>query len=145
MFDDGSDGIPSHPLPTNATESRGVILNVDYQNMSVTLGQEFFSPNHVFTGSQGDLQLLSNGNSFIGWGLPYFGEVLFSPFLLLMDSGLLTGIACSMSNSGTLPTRIGFSERNGRVIRKNPQRYMPKERPRDKMSLFTSRGTVQRR
>jgi hypothetical protein len=76
LFDDGSDGIAKHPLPTNAKESRGLILAIDFETMSIMLDQEFLSPNHVFTGSQGNVQLLDNGNAFIGWGEPYFGEVL---------------------------------------------------------------------
>jgi len=47
--------------------SRGLILDVDEQAMSATLLRQYTHPK-ILTGSQGSMQLLANGNVFIGWG-----------------------------------------------------------------------------
>ncbi len=47
--------------------SRGLILDVDEQAMTATLLRQYTHPK-ILTGSQGNMQLLANGNVFIGWG-----------------------------------------------------------------------------
>jgi hypothetical protein len=66
-------------------ESRGIVLELDMEQMSARLVREYTHPDRLHAETQGDLQVLPNGNAFIGWGsLPVFsefsseGELLFS-------------------------------------------------------------------
>jgi hypothetical protein len=61
-----------------ADHSRGVVLKLDTGAMTATLAREYIHPTHILSVSQGNLQLLPNGNAFIGWGsAPVLSE--FSP------------------------------------------------------------------
>lgn len=60
VFDNGA-------TPAVEKLSRGLILDVDEQAMSATLVRQYTHPK-ILTGSQGSMQLLANGNVFIGWG-----------------------------------------------------------------------------
>ena len=43
--------------------------------MTVSLAQEFKNPTGFYSGTLGSVQLMPNGNVFIGWGTqPYFSE-----------------------------------------------------------------------
>ncbi len=68
--------------------SRGKIISLDIQTWSATLLQDFPSPDNSFSFSQGNLQILPNGNAFINWGsagsITEFspnGSVLFHAYL----------------------------------------------------------------
>jgi len=74
IFDNGSSGIAGRPLPTNATESRGIQLHLNFSTMTATLDQQYLSPTHFLSTSQGNVQMLSNGNAFLGWGGQWYGE-----------------------------------------------------------------------
>lgn len=55
--------------------SRGIVLALDEEAMQVTLLHEYIHPGEVFGIFQGNLQILVNGNAFIGWGsAPYISE-----------------------------------------------------------------------
>jgi len=60
VFDNGA-------TPAWEARSRGLILDVDEQAMTANLLHEYSHPK-VLSGSQGSVQLLQNGNVFIGWG-----------------------------------------------------------------------------
>lgn len=60
LFDNGA-------TPAVEKLSRGLILDVDEQAMTATLLRQYTHPK-ILTGSQGNMQLLDNGNVFIGWG-----------------------------------------------------------------------------
>jgi hypothetical protein len=60
IFDNGA-------TPAVEKRSRGLILDVDEQAMTATLLRQYTHPK-ILTGSQGNMQLLDNGNVFIGWG-----------------------------------------------------------------------------
>ncbi|CAD0094070.1 unnamed protein product [Aureobasidium vineae] len=49
-------------------ETRGLWLSLDYDDMSVTLKQDYISPEGILSVSQGSVQALSNGNVFMGYG-----------------------------------------------------------------------------
>jgi hypothetical protein len=68
IFDNG--GVPKvHP------QSRGLIVSVNSQTKTDTLVDEYEHSKPLSAGSQGNLQLLENGNMLIGWGAePYFSE-----------------------------------------------------------------------
>ncbi|KAK7037526.1 hypothetical protein VNI00_011018 [Paramarasmius palmivorus] len=59
----------------NGPTARGLILNVDTSNMTVSLAQQMLPFVQNVSTSQGNVQLLDNGNVQIGWGSrPYFSE-----------------------------------------------------------------------
>jgi hypothetical protein len=70
-FDDGA-------APKEHSQSRVIRERIDWAHRTVTLiGRDVRTP-ALLTGSQGNDQVLPNGNSFVGWGEdPYFTE--FSP------------------------------------------------------------------
>jgi hypothetical protein len=81
IFDNGA-------VPIVHSQSRAVRERIDWKRRTVELvGREVRTP-RIRSGSQGNAQLLPNGNSFIGWGEdPYFtefsatGQVLFDASL----------------------------------------------------------------
>ncbi len=69
LFDDGGGA-------TNVeTRSRGMVLALDMAHMRAELVAEFYPDPTFVSTSQGNMQELGNGNTFIGWGEePYFSE-----------------------------------------------------------------------
>jgi hypothetical protein len=64
--------------------SRGLVLALDEEVMTATVVREYVHPTEILSTSQANMQVLPNGNVFIGWGsAPVFselspeGEVLF--------------------------------------------------------------------
>ena len=56
-------------------QSRGIRLGIDEAAMTATLRQEFTHPEEPFATYQGNVQVLPNGNVFVGWGsAPYLTE-----------------------------------------------------------------------
>jgi hypothetical protein len=49
-------------------QSRGIVVEVDEDDMSATLVGEYTHPNKILAATQGNLQVLPNGNVFLGWG-----------------------------------------------------------------------------
>lgn len=83
VFDNGA-------TPAVEKLSRGLILDLDEQAMKATLRRQFTHPK-VLSGSQGSVQLLGNGNVFVGWGeVPRVSEFDASG-RLLFDALLGTG------------------------------------------------------
>jgi len=77
VFDNGSSGA-----------SRALVLNVDETARRVSLKRAYTRPSATFADSQGNVQVLPNGNVLVGWGAqPYVSE--FSPAgELLFDARL---------------------------------------------------------
>ncbi len=80
IFDNGA-------TPAVEKLSRGLILELDEQAMSATLVRQYTHPK-ILSGSQGSMQLLGNGNVFVGWGeaphvseFDYSGRMLFDAVL----------------------------------------------------------------
>ncbi|HEY5044688.1 MAG TPA: arylsulfotransferase family protein [Solirubrobacteraceae bacterium] len=80
IFDNGA-------TPAVEKLSRGLILDLDEQAMAATLVRQYTHP-RVLAGSQGSVQLLANGNVFVGWGeaphvseFDYSGRMLFDAVL----------------------------------------------------------------
>ncbi|KAL6363740.1 hypothetical protein LRP88_03162 [Fusarium phalaenopsidis] len=48
--------------------SRGVVVELDYEEMTVKLLHEFYHPQGISSGSGGSVQGLDNGNFLVGWG-----------------------------------------------------------------------------
>lgn len=56
-------------------QSRGIELQLDLEAMTATLVQEYLHPDEILSVSQANVQTLSNGNVFVGWGsAPVFSE-----------------------------------------------------------------------
>ncbi len=67
-FDDGA-------VPKVHSQSRAIRLNIDWKRRTVTLVNRYVHSPSLLAGSQGDMQLLPNGDWFVGWGSePYFTE-----------------------------------------------------------------------
>ena len=63
--------------PKNAEDrSRAVVLAVDEEAMTARLVREYFAPEGMpIADTQGNVQVLPNGNVFVGWGSePYYSE-----------------------------------------------------------------------
>jgi hypothetical protein len=60
LFDNGA-------TPAVEKLSRGLVLDVDERAMTATLLRQYTHPG-ILAGSQGSVQLLGNGNVFVGWG-----------------------------------------------------------------------------
>jgi hypothetical protein len=65
-------------------QSRAIVVQVDEENMSATLVGEYTHPARILAATQGNVQVLPNGNVFVGWGSEPFlsefardGELLF--------------------------------------------------------------------
>jgi arylsulfotransferase ASST len=70
IFDNGSAG--------EEGQSRGIVVEVDEDAMKATLIGDYRHPDKLLAATQGNVQVLPNGNVFVGWGSePYFSE--FSP------------------------------------------------------------------
>lgn len=70
LFDDNSDGsnVPGPP-------SHGLILQLNFAQMTASLYRSYFHDPNIIVASQGNLQSLDNGNKFIGWGQSqYYSE-----------------------------------------------------------------------
>jgi hypothetical protein len=61
--------------PDGGAQSRGIVLGLDERRRTTTLLREYRHPSPLLATSQGSLQILPNGNVFIGWGAePYVSE-----------------------------------------------------------------------
>ena len=68
IFDNGAP-------PEVHDQSRGIVVELDEEAMKATLVREYTHPEEPLATSQGNLQVLPNGNVFIGWGTePYNSE-----------------------------------------------------------------------
>jgi hypothetical protein len=56
--------------------SRGLVIKLDFQAHKATVLHEYTHPqDELLSGSQGNMQILPNGDAFVGWGPePYFSE-----------------------------------------------------------------------
>lgn len=82
MHDNGElslfDNAATNPNDDETVDSRGLVLALDEDAMTATLAREYIHPTGILSISQGNTQILPNGNVFVGWGsAPVFSE--FSP------------------------------------------------------------------
>jgi Arylsulfotransferase (ASST) len=77
VFDNGG-------VPKIHSQSRGLVLAVNPQTKTATVVAQYEHSAALSSGSQGDIQQLSNGDLFVGWGAaPYFSEFSATGQLLL--------------------------------------------------------------
>jgi hypothetical protein len=67
IFDNGTT-IFHDTVPEAVEESRGIVLELDEEQMSATLVREYTHPDKQYADAAGNMQLLPNSNVFIGWG-----------------------------------------------------------------------------
>jgi len=74
--EDGTITIFDNGAPPQVHEqSRGIVVDLDMDRMSATLVREYTHPKELIATSQGNVQILPNGNVFVGWGSsPFFSE-----------------------------------------------------------------------
>jgi len=84
IFDNGTTDI-HNGNPRAVEESRGIVLELDEEEMTATLVGEYTHPDKLFANAGGNMQVLPNGNVFVGWGRALVfsefrkdGELLFS-------------------------------------------------------------------
>jgi hypothetical protein len=70
--------------PNGGAQSRAIVLTLDERSRKASLDREYRHPSPLLATSQGSVQLLPNGNIFVGWGAEPFvsefapsGELLF--------------------------------------------------------------------
>jgi hypothetical protein len=85
IFDNGAS-------PARERQSRALLLDLDTTSRRATLRQAYVHPGQrLLAGSMGSVQLLADGQVFVGWGsVPYFSQFA-ADGKLLMDARLLTG------------------------------------------------------
>ena len=77
VFDNGAG-------PKVHNRSRAIVVGLDEEEMSATLLGEYAHPEKLISTSQGNAQLLPNGNVFVGWGSqPSISEFSYDGVLLL--------------------------------------------------------------
>jgi Arylsulfotransferase (ASST) len=88
--EDGTITIFDNGAPPEVHEqSRGIVVELDMDEMSATLVREFTHPSKLLSTSQGNVQVLPNTNLLVGWGsAPFFSEYS-SEGELLFDAQLL--------------------------------------------------------
>ena len=68
IFDNGA-------VPKVHPQSRGIVVAIDPQTKTDKVVAQYEHPTALSAGSQGNFQLLANGDAFVGWGSePYFSE-----------------------------------------------------------------------
>jgi Arylsulfotransferase (ASST) len=68
IFDNGA-------VPKVHPQSRGIVVSIDPRAKTDKLVAQYEHPSSLSAGSQGNMQLLENGDVFLGWGSePYFSE-----------------------------------------------------------------------
>src|SRR5262249_9369474 len=69
MFDNGGE-------PKIHSQSRALVVRTDAQAKTDTMVAQYLHTPPLLAGSQGNVQVLANGDSFVGWGAaPYFTEL----------------------------------------------------------------------
>jgi hypothetical protein len=67
IFDNGTT-VFRGGLPDAIEESRAIVLEVDERKMKATLVREYTHPDKQYADAAGNMQVLENGNAFVGWG-----------------------------------------------------------------------------
>ena len=67
IFDNGS-LVFENGTPKAVEESRAIVLELDEERMSASLVREYTHPDKQYADAAGNMQVLPNGNAFVGWG-----------------------------------------------------------------------------
>src|SRR5215204_1459141 len=81
---DGTISIFENGTPKALEESRAIVLELDEERMRTSLVREYTHPDKQYADAAGNMQVLPNGNVFVGWGrglaiseFSHEGELLF--------------------------------------------------------------------
>lgn len=73
LFDDNC--CESGTIPPGTLPARGLVLQLDFETMTAALDRSYYHDPNLQVASQGNVQTLSNGHRFIGWGqTQYYAE-----------------------------------------------------------------------
>jgi hypothetical protein len=67
IFDNGS-LVFENGTPKAVEESRAIVLELDEEQMRASLVREYTHPDKQYADAAGNMQVLPNGNVFVGWG-----------------------------------------------------------------------------
>jgi hypothetical protein len=67
IFDNGTT-VFHGTVPEAVEESRAIVLELDEERMRASLVREYTHPDKQYTDAAGNVQVLENGNVFVGWG-----------------------------------------------------------------------------
>src|SRR5829696_2613375 len=67
IFDNGS-LVFENGVPRAVEESRAIVLDVDERKMRASLAREYTHPDGQYADAAGNVQVLANGDAFVGWG-----------------------------------------------------------------------------
>jgi outer membrane protein assembly factor BamB len=67
IFDNGTT-VFENGVPEAVEESRGIVLQLDEQKMRASLVGEYTHPDKQYADAAGNVQVLPNGDVFVGWG-----------------------------------------------------------------------------
>ena len=88
IFDNGS-LVFENGTPKAVEESRGIVLGLDERKMKATLVREYTHPDKQYADAAGNMQVLPNGNVFVGWGRALAISEFSEDGEMLLDASLL--------------------------------------------------------
>ena len=88
IFDNGS-LVFENGTPKAVEESRAIVLDLDERKMKATLVREYTHPDKQYADAAGNMQVLPNGNAFVGWGRALAVSEFSKDGELLFDASLL--------------------------------------------------------
>jgi hypothetical protein len=107
--------------PALRKASRGLVLNVDEQAKTVSLQHAYKHPGGFSAPNQGSMQVLPNGNAFVGWGaIPVFteynaaGAFLFNG-RLTRGKGSYRAVRADWTGRPSGAPRVATQPRGGRI------------------------------
>src|SRR5918997_1202320 len=88
IFDNGNT-VFENGTPKAVEESRAIVLDLDERKMKATLVREYTHPDKQYADAAGNMQVLPNGNVFVGWGRALTISEFSENGQLLFDASLL--------------------------------------------------------
>lgn len=86
LFDNATENADS------GIQSRGMVLDLDEEEMTATLVREYLHPEEIVSVSQANTQVLPNGNVFVGWGSAPVSSEFTEDGELLFDARFPSGV-----------------------------------------------------
>ncbi len=90
IFDNGTTVFPNG-MPKTVEESRCIVLELDEKKMKASLLSQYTHPDGLRADAAGNVQVLPNGNVFVGWGRARYSSEFDHGGKLLFDSRLPEG------------------------------------------------------
>jgi len=90
VFDNGTT-VFHKGSPRAVEESRGIVLELDERKMRASLVRQYTHPDKQYADAAGNMQLLPNGNVFVGWGRALYSSEFGHGGELLFDARLPSG------------------------------------------------------